>query len=93
MANYTKNTKRESIITDVTVHKIKNGGKLLAFASVVIADSLVISGIKIYQGKDNEFISMPSNKGTDGEYHDITFPITKEFRTELFETILDEYNK
>ena len=35
---------------------------------------------------------MPSRKSTDGEYMDIAHPISSDFRTELQNVILKEYD-
>lgn len=94
MANYTRNTKKENTITDVRIYPIKNGkkdSKLLAFASVTLVDVFAITGIKIYDGKDGYFVSMPSMKTKDGDYKDICYPVTKEFREELINTVIDAY--
>ena len=38
-------------------------------------------------------MSMPAYKNSRGDYQDIAFPITKDFRSKLFEAVLDTYNK
>ncbi len=81
-------------ITDVRVRLVsKEDTKLKAVASITIDDCLVVHDIKIINGKDGLFISMPSRKTPDGEYKDIVHPINTETREELKNTILEAYEK
>lgn len=61
-------------------------------ASITIEDSIVISEIKIIEGKNGLFIAMPNRKLPNGEYKDIAFPITKKVREQIIDVILKEYN-
>lgn len=81
-------------ITDVRVRLLKNDeGKMKASASIVIDNDFVIHDIKIIEGTDKNFISMPSRRTKDGEYRDIAHPLRTEVREELAELILSEYEK
>lgn len=62
-------------------------------ASVTIDSCVVISEIKIVDGKNGLFIAFPNRKMPNGEYKDIAFPITKEARQQIVDAILAEYNK
>lgn len=61
-------------------------------ASITIEDSIVISDLKIMEGKNGIFISMPNRKLKNGTYKDIAFPITREAREQITNEILKEYN-
>ena len=80
-------------ISDVRIRKVESDSKLKAIASITIEDYFVIHDIKIIEGKDSLFISMPSRKTKEGEYKDIAHPINTETRTAMSETILAAYNK
>lgn len=81
-------------ITDVRVRLLKNDeGKMKASASIVIDNDFVIHDIKIIEGTDKNFISMPSRRTKDGEYRDIAHPLRTEVREELAQLILLEYEK
>lgn len=81
-------------ITDVRVRLLKNDeGKMKASASIVIDNDFVIHDIKIIEGADKNFISMPSRRTKDGEYRDIAHPLRTEVREELAQLILLEYEK
>lgn len=77
-------------ITKVNV-RLYDKSSLKGFADVTLDDCLVLTGIKIVDGKKGHFISMPAQAGADDKYYDIFFPITKEFREDLEDAVLDEY--
>ena len=79
-------------ITEVRVFKLGNQeSSLKAFASITIDDAVCITGIRIVEGKNGLFMSMPQSKDNEGEYHDVVFPITKDAREAIQDAVLDEY--
>ena len=81
-------------ITDVRVRLVSNDdAKLKAVASITIDDCLVVHDIKVINGREGMFISMPNRKRPDGEYKDIVHPINTETREELIKVILDAYEQ
>ncbi len=79
-------------ITDVRIRRLEADGKLKAYAAVTFDDCFVVHNIKVIEGKSGLFVAMPSRKSTDGEYMDIAHPISSDFRTELQNVILKEYD-
>lgn len=77
----------------------RNGSNIRGFASIYLDDSFVIGSVNIINGRNGEFVSMPAYKARagakDGEsaYHDIVYPITKEFREQLYGEILNTYHE
>ena len=63
-----------------------------AFATVTINDEFAIRNVKVFEGKNGPFVSMPSRK-IDGEYQDVVFPITKEAREQFNTAVIDCYNE
>lgn len=88
-----------NIITNVSVYTLNDSNsKTVALATVTIADCLVLTGLKIVNGKKGMFVSMPQRKlskpdKNGNEYADIFFPVTHGFREDLNNAILDEYDK
>ena len=78
-------------ITDVRV-RIVDKEKLKPSASITIDECFVIHDIKVVQGNEGLFISMPSRKTADGEFKDIAHPINTDTRAMLEKTIIDAYN-
>ena len=68
-------------------------GGIRAYASATIAGCFAVRGIKIVEGgKDGLFVSMPSRKTQDG-YKEICFPVTAEFRNQLYGAVMDAYHQ
>ena len=78
-------------ITEIRIRKVAAEGKLKAYVTVTFDGCFVIHNVKIIEGKTGHFIAMPSRKTSTGEYKDVAHPITPEFRTELQDKILAEY--
>ena len=79
-------------ITDVKVF-LRPADPLKAFANIVIDDAFIIKNIKIIEGKNGLFISMPSQKNKNGVFRDIAHPLKSETRNEIEKLILDKYNE
>ncbi len=77
---------------DVKIHSLHASGPVLADASVNLNGCFAIRGVKVVEGSNGPFVSMPSYKGRDG-YKDICFPCTKEFRQEFDSAVLDAYQQ
>lgn len=65
-------------------------GGIRGYASATIDGCLGIRGIKVMEGSNGLFVSMPSRKTTDG-YREVCFPVTAEFREQLHNTVLEAY--
>ena len=79
-------------ITELRIRKVEDEGKLRAYVTVTFDNCFVVHNVKIIEGKRGLFIAMPSRKTANGEYKDVAHPISPEFRTELQNKILDEFN-
>jgi stage V sporulation protein G len=79
-------------ITEVKVFPIQEE-KLKAFVSVVFDQCFMVNDIKIIQGRDGLFISMPSRKKKNGEFKDVAHPLNNETRRTIEEKILTEYER
>lgn len=65
--------------------------KLKAFVSIVIDNCFMVNDIKVIQGKDRLFLSMPSRRKKTGEFKDVAHPLNEETRNLLEERVLGEY--
>src|SRR5262245_3515742 len=77
-------------ITDVRVFPVDED-KLKAFVSIVIDDCFVVSDIKIINGVNGLFISMPSKKRKNGTFRDIAHPLNNETRKKIEDRVLAKY--
>ena len=81
-------------ISDIRVRLVKkDDSKLKAVASITIDDCFVVHDIKVIQGSEGFFISMPSRKTPDGEYKDIVHPINTDTREQIRDAVLSAYEK
>ena len=80
-------------ITDVRIRRVEKEGKMKAVVSITIDNSFAVHDIKIVEGPDNYFVSMPSRRTKNGSFRDTAHPINAEARTQIVETILNAYNK
>ena len=79
-------------ITEVRVRKVEGAGKLKASASVTFDGVFVVHDLKVIEGSEGLFISMPSRKMKDGNFIDTAHPIDKDFRLKLIEEVLEKYH-
>ncbi len=79
-------------ITQIRVFPVQEE-KLKAFVSVIFDDCFVVSDIKIIQGNNGLFISMPSKKRKNGTFRDIAHPLNNETRRKFEEKIIEKYKE
>ena len=79
-------------ITEVKVFPIQEE-KLKAFVSIVFDQCFMVNDIKIIQGRDGLFISMPSRKKKNGEFKDVAHPLNNETRRMIEDKVLGEYER
>ena len=77
-------------ITEIRV-SLCNEERLKAFANITFDDEFVVRGLKVIEGHNGFFVSMPSRRRSDGTYQDIAHPINNAMRTMLEETVLAAY--
>lgn len=77
-------------ITKTIIYRV-NKGKMLAYATVTINDSIVISGIRLFEGDNGRFILFPSRTSKKGRKFDIAFPCKDEIREMILREVEIEY--
>ena len=81
-------------ISDVRIRLMqKDDSKLKAVASITIDDCFVVHDIKILEGTQGYFVSMPSRKTPDGQYKDVAHPINTPTREELNKVVLTAFEE
>jgi stage V sporulation protein G len=78
---------------DVKISSIRPEGNIRALASVNLNDCFAIRNVKVMDSTKGLFVAMPSYKAGNGEYKDICFPVTKEFREQLNNTVINAYHQ
>jgi len=77
---------------EVRIQSIKPNESIKGTVSININGAFAIRGVKIIEGSNGLFISMPSYKAGN-EYRDICFPITPECRKQLNDAVIGAYEQ
>lgn len=75
---------------NVKIYRPSVKGPILADASVNLNGCFAIRGVQVKEGRNGPFVSMPSRQ-VKGEYRDICFPCTPEFKQSFDQAVLDAY--
>ena len=84
---------------DVRINSLTPGeGNVKAIASANLDDCFAVKNIRVIEGKNGLFLSMPADKWKDtstGEtkHIDIVHPTNADTRAELFKAVKDAYEK
>jgi stage V sporulation protein G len=79
-------------ITQVKVFPVEEE-KLKAYVSIILDECFLVSDLKVIQGPNGLFISMPSKRKKNGEFKDIAHPLNRETRDRMERQILEEYGR
>jgi stage V sporulation protein G len=79
-------------ITQVKVFPVEEE-RLKAYVSIVLDDCFLVSDLKVIQGPNGVFVSMPSKRKKNGEFKDIAHPLNRETRERMEQRILSEYQR
>jgi stage V sporulation protein G len=77
-------------ITEVRI-TLRDEERLKAFANITFDNAFVIRGLKVINGNQGYFVSMPSRKRSDGTHQDIAHPVNNEMRRLIEERVLEAY--
>ena len=90
----TPEKKPEAIAVKIYLAKSKAAKKagILANASVTLFGAFAVR-LVVRKGKKGTWVSMPAQKGADGEYHDIFFPVTAKAREKLTNAVIEAYEE
>ena len=79
-------------ITEIKVFPVDEE-KLKAFVSIVLDHCFMVNDIKVIQGRDGFFISMPSRRKRNGRFKDVAHPLNNETRRMIEDQILAQYER
>ena len=77
-------------VTEVRISPAK-GGKVRAFASIVIDDCFIVNDLRVLEGREGQlFVTMPARKSRNGQMRDIAHPINSPTRQVIEGRVLEE---
>jgi stage V sporulation protein G len=77
-------------ITEVKIFPVGDP-KLRAFVSVVFDRCFMVNDIRVIEGRQGLFISMPNRRRRNGEFKDVAHPLNQETRTWIEQRVLSEF--
>ncbi|MFW5961865.1 MAG: SpoVG family protein [bacterium] len=81
-------------ITDVRVFPVQiNGSMVKAYATVTFDDSFVVRDLRVIEGKNGVFLSMPARRKRNGDYQDVCFPISTKLRDLMENEVLEKFDE
>jgi stage V sporulation protein G len=81
-------------ITDVKVFPVEiNGSMVKAYATVTFDDSFVVRDMRVIDGKNGIFLSMPARRKRNGDYQDVCFPISAKLRDLMENKVLEKFDE
>lgn len=75
------------------IHRLESEGPLKGFADISIADTFLIKGLRIVQGKDGLFVSLPKQRSKDGTWYNTIHLLNKEMKEKLADIVLSAYEE
>jgi stage V sporulation protein G len=79
-------------ITDIRVFPVDEE-KLKAYVTIVLDGCFMVSDIKVINGTNGLFVSMPSKRRKNGTYRDVAHPLNSDTRRMIEERILSSYEE
>ena len=73
------------------IHKLDGTGSTKAFCDISILGSIVINGLRVVEGKEGLFVSMPQEEGKDGKWYKTVIPLNREVKDEIEKVVLEAY--
>jgi stage V sporulation protein G len=88
-----KNMNNKPVVKVERIHRLDGDGSTKAFCDLLILDTFLVKGLRVVQGKEGLFVSMPREQGRDGKWYDTFYPVSKEMRQGLQELVLESYTE
>ena len=72
------------------IYKMDGDSKLKAFVDVSFG-TVIVKGVRVVDGENGLFVSMPRHQGKDGRWYNTVLAATKEIEQQLSQTVLEAY--
>jgi stage V sporulation protein G len=82
----------ENAIQVSRIYRIDGDSKLKAFVDISLG-GVVVKGLRIVDGSNGLFVSMPRHQGKDGKWYSTVYPTTKELLKQLSDLVLTAYQE
>ena len=75
------------------MYRFETDRPLKAFVDIVINDVLLVKGVRVMDGKQGLFVSMPREQAKDQKWYDTIRCLTQEVRDQITEVVLEAYRE
>jgi len=82
----------DSVIQVNRIYKVDGDSKLKAFVDVSWA-GVILKGLRVVNGSNGLFVSMPRHQGKDGKWYNTVYPTNKEIQKHLSDLVLAAYQE
>jgi len=73
------------------MYRFDSDRPLKAFVDIIVNDALLIKGIRVLDGKNGMFVSMPQEQSKDKKWYDSVRCLSQEVRNQVTEVVLAAY--
>jgi len=80
-------------ITDVRLRKVTGETRIKATASITFDNVFVVHDLKVFEGTNGMFVTMPSKKTPKGQHKDIAQPLNQDTRNYIEAKVLEAFMK
>ena len=77
-------------VTDVRINFVKDSN-ILAIGTITLNGAIVVSGIRLYKGKNGYYILFPVRKNRAERRFNVVFPCDNELRELILQEIKNKY--
>jgi len=82
----------DSAIQVNRIYKVDGDSKLKAFVDVTWG-GIILKGLRVVDGSNGLFVSMPRHQGKDGKWYNTVYPTNKEIQKHLSDLVLAAYEE
>ena len=75
------------------MYRFETDRPLKAFVDIIVNDCLLIKGVRVMEGKNGLFVSMPREQAKDEKWYDTVRCLTQEVRDQITEVVLQAYKE
>ncbi len=80
-------------ITDVRLRKVTGETRIKATVSITFDNVFVVHDLKVFEGTNGMFVTMPSKKTPKGQHKDIAHPLNQDTRNYIEAKVLEAFMK
>jgi len=74
------------------LHRIEGNTSVKAFVDVALNECLLLKGLRVVEGRNGLFVSMPREKGKDNRWYETIHPMSKQVKENISNTVLSAYS-